>query len=156
MVVVGWKWWWRVSGALAAVLDWHSALVARGTAHLAPVVDNIMRTSWLASATLHCDPWRAQLGALALLRQLDSVAPAKRTRFEHHLADTEELMENLRSFAHREQAVCLWPGGGAYNPLFQHLALRFLLAPDQVLDWERVHARWQWICEGKHNLRLPP
>ena len=39
--------------------------------------------------------------------------------------------------------------------LFKFLASRFLLAPDQVLDCERVHARWQWLGLLKHNLRLP-
>ena len=49
----------------------------------------------------------------------------------------------------------LWQRRGAYKPLFRFLALRFLLAPDQVLDCERAHARWQWLCELKRGCTLP-
>ena len=35
------------------------------------------------------------------------------------------------------------------------MALRFLLAPDQVLGCERAHAKWNWMRHGKRNLRLP-
>ena len=38
--------------------------------------------------------------------------------------------------------------------MVRFLALRFLLAPDQVLDVERTHARWEWFCELKRNLSL--
>ena len=31
---------------------------------------------------------------------------------------------------------------------------RFLLAPDHVLDAERIHARWQWSCKSKNALKL--
>ena len=50
--------------------------------------------------------------------------------------------------------VCVWQGNGEYKALFQFLAMRFLLAPDQVLDCERAHARWNWICQAKRNLRM--
>ena len=34
------------------------------------------------------------------------------------------------------------------------MAPRFLLGPDHVLDAERVHARWQWLCIQKRALKL--
>ena len=141
--------------ALPSVYALHGNLVARGTAHLALVVDNITRTSWMAGAVLHEDPMRAKTSAIGLLRHLDSIAPDKRTPFERHLVDSEELMSDLRAFANCEVAVCLWQGGGAYRRLFQFLALRFLLAPDQVIDCERAHARWNWLCESMRGVRLP-
>ena len=103
----------------------HSNLVAKGTAHLALVVHNIMRTSWIAGAVLHSDPPRAQAAAESLLRHLDSTAPVARTSFEKHVADNEELIACLTSFASRNPPVCVWQGGGAYKLPFQFLALRF-------------------------------
>ena len=61
----------------------------------------------MAGALLHEDPVRAQTSATGLLLHLDSIAPCKRTPFERHLADSEELMSDLASFANREVAVCL-------------------------------------------------
>ena len=141
--------------ALPSVYALHGILVARGTAHLALVVENVKRTSWMAGALLHVDPVRAQTHAARLLLHLDSIAPDKRTPFESHIADSEELMSEIEAFANREVAVCLWQGGGAYRRLFKFLAMRFLLAPDQVLDCERVHARWNWLCDGMKGVRLP-
>ena len=141
--------------ALPSVYALHANLVARGTSHLALVVDNVKRTSWMAGALLHEDPVRAQTAATGLLLHLDSIAPCKRTPFERHLADSEELMPDIASFANREVAVCLWQGGGAYRRVFKFLAMRFLLAPDQVIDCERVHARWNWMCDGAKGVRLP-
>ena len=142
-------------GALPHVLGVHGDLVARGTAHLALVVDNIMRSSWIAGGILHKDPVVAQSSAQRLLVHLDSVAPHKRSAFETHLAGDERLMDALADFAHREDAVCVWHGHGAYKHLFRFLAVRFLLAPDEVLDCERAHARWNWWCLGKRSLKLP-
>ena len=78
-----------------------------------------------------------------------------RTHFESHLVNTTELYDNLRAFAEAEPPVLLWQGNGRYECLFKFLAPRFLLAPDHVLDCERIHARWQWLCTGKRALRLP-
>ena len=109
--------------AMPQLQELHLRLVTRGTSHLALVVANIMRTSWLAGATLHRDPGVAQVSALRLHRHLDSVAPDKQTPFERHLAENETLRANLQDFGHREHAVCLWQGSGAYKALFQFLAL---------------------------------
>ena len=72
--------------AMPQLQELHLRLVTRGTSHLALAVANIMRTSWIASATLHPGPGVAQVSALKLLRHLDSVAPDKQTPFERHLA----------------------------------------------------------------------
>ena len=50
--------------------------------------------------------------------------------------------------------VLLWKGHGKFEVLFKFVAPRFLLAPDHVLDAERIHARWQWLCDKKKALKL--
>ena len=66
----------------------------------------------------------------------------------------EELWQNLEEFARAYPPVPLWKGHGKVEVLFKCVAPRFLLAPDHVLDAERVHARWQWLCEKKRALKL--
>ena len=143
------------NGALPHLKELHLRLVSKCTSHLALVLANVARSTWTAGAILHRDPGLARTAALELLRHLDSVAPASRSNFETHLANADNLHNELVAFANREPAVCVWQGGGAFKELFKFLALRFLLAPDQVLDCERAHARWNWMCNGKRNLRLP-
>ena len=81
--------------------------------------------------------------------------PDNRASFEEHLAQQEELWRNLEACSLAEPAVLLWHDNGKYEILFKFLAPRFLLAPDHVLDAERIHARWQWACKGKNALKLP-
>ena len=132
----------------------HSSMVARSVAHLALLEDNIFRTTWLAGELLAQDAEAAQASANMLQRHLLRTAPARLSSFDQALVRNETYMENLQAFATATPAVCLWQNHGAYKPLFRFLALRFLLAPDQVLDCEGVHARWQWLCASKRNLRL--
>ena len=87
-----------------------------------------------------------------MLKVLDSTRPDNRSQFEQHLASTDELHKTLVSFAQADPAVLLWHGQGKFANLFKFLAARFLLAPDHVLDAERVHARWQWFTNSKRSL----
>ena len=57
-------------------------------------------------------------------------------------------------FSTVEPPMCLWHGPARFEALFRFLAPRFLLAPDHVLDAERIHARWQWICNMKRSIKL--
>ena len=141
------------AAALPDVMELHSRLVARTVSHLALLEDNILRTTWLAGAVLSPDAAAAQASANKLERQLLTTAPARRTAFEQVQVGNVTYMGNLRAFASASPAVCLWQNHGAYKPLFRFLALRFLLAPDQVLDCERVHACWQWQCTSRRALR---
>ena len=50
--------------------------------------------------------------------------------------------------------MLLWHGNYRYAHLFAFLAPRFLLAPDRVLDCERMHARWQWYCATKKAIEM--
>ena len=86
---------------------------------------------------------------------LDGAAPDERTPFEKHLADEDALRGELQEFATRDVAVCVWQGAGAFRRLFKFLATRFLLAPDHVLDCERMHARWNWLNDQKRGMQLP-
>jgi hypothetical protein len=64
------------------------------------------------------------------------------------------LWRSLDFFSKADPPVLLWHDNGRYETLFKFLAPRFLLAPDHVLDAERIHARWQWSCSQKHALKL--
>ena len=66
----------------------------------------------------------------------------------------EILWQNLEDFSNAEPPVLLWRGQGKYDRLFKFLASAFLLAPDHVLDAERVHARWEWACEQRRALKM--
>ena len=60
----------------------------------------------------------------------------------------------MEEFAYADPPTLLWHSNGKYESLFKFLAPRFLLAPDHVLDAERVHARWQWICTVKRSIQF--
>ena len=145
----------RANTALPGLKQLHLALASKATAHLALVLANVSRSPWVLAGALSSDADKAKKAAGAFLLHLDSTAPPNRTPFERHVAENDVLRDNLTQFATRVPPVALWQGQGAFKPLFQFLALRFLLAPDQVLDCERVHARWQWFCQEKRNMRLP-
>ena len=143
-----------VAPALEQVMRLHEKLVSTAVSHLALIEDNVFRTTWLTATLLSSDAATAQAGAQTLLRQLLTVAPGRQSSFERSVSDNVTLMANLQAFANVTPATCLWKNHGAYKPLFRFLALRFLLSPDQVLDCERFHARWQWLCATKRALRL--
>ena len=132
---------------LPDVLGLHRSLVSRGQSHLSLTVHNILRTPWLAATLLHCDPGIAQAGANKLYEHLLQTAPARRTPFEQSLANNDTYMANMQAFASVEPPCRLWQRQGAYKPLFRCLELRFLFAPGQLLDVERIHARYRLFCE---------
>ena len=113
-----------------------------------------MRTTWPAASLLHHDPATAQAAANQLQEHLLQTAPGRRTPFETSLADSDTYMANLREVLNAAQPCLIWQRHGAYKPLFRFLALRFLLALDQVLDVEGTHARWQWVCGQNRGLSL--
>lgn len=139
---------------LVSALDFHKRVAGRAASHLALVGDNTFRTPWLAARMLAADAREAQDAAKALVRHLVTTKASNRTHFESYLFDTRPLYDNLVEFSSAEQAVLVWKGGRKYEVLFRFLAPRFLLAPDHVLDCERVHARWQWSCSEKRGLKL--
>ena len=122
--------------------------------HLALISENTYRTPWLSAKLLSPDAVLAQDSAKALLRHLDTTKPVNRSSFENHLIDSPELWLNLEAFARADVPMPVWKGNGKYECLFKFLAPRFLMAPDHVLDAERVHARWQWSCHQKRSLKL--
>jgi len=69
-----------------------------------------------------------------------------RTPFENHLFLEYDLWSALVDFSEARPAVCLWRGRWQFEALFRLLAIQFLVSPDHVLDCERTHARWQWLC----------
>lgn len=135
-------------------LDFHRVVAGKAASHLALVGDNTFRTPWLAAKLLSSDKVLAQTAAKELAEHLASTRPANRTLFEAHIFESASLWKDLESFSTAEPPVLLWHGQGKYQSLFRFLAPRFLLAPDHVLDAERVHARWQWLCLQKRALKL--
>ena len=134
---------------LQQALDFHRLVSDQAAAHLNLLFDNTYRTPWLAAKLLSKDKDLAQNSAALLVKHLATTRPANRTSFEKHLFTQEELWKNLEDFSKANPPVLLWQGHGKYLHLFKFLAPRFLLAPDHVLDAERMHARWQWLCSLK-------
>ena len=146
--------WDLVAEHLQRALDFHRKVSTQASAHLALLADNTFRTTWLAAKLLSTDKDIAQIAAKALVRHLASTRPSNRTHFEQHLFETRPLWENLVAFSEATPPVLLWHGRGSYEILFRFLAPRFLLTPDHVLDCERVHARWQWLCNIKRSIKM--
>ena len=143
-----------VAERLTEAMDFHRRVSDSAAAHLNLLANNTFRTPWVAAKLLMTDPALAQDAATTLVRHLATTRPDNRSHFEHHLFHQEDLWQSLQDFAAADPPVLLWHGRGKYEALFKFLAPRFLLAPDHVLDAERVHARWQWLCSQKRDLKL--
>ena len=139
---------------LAEAVEFHRSVTDSSASHLALVGENTFRTPWLAATILSSDRVRAQGAAKDLAMHLATTRPSNRTAFEKHLFETQELWKDLEAFSTAAPPVLLWHDHGKYECLFRFLAPRFLLAPDHVLDCERVHARWQWACLQKRSLKV--
>ena len=118
------------------------------------IADNTFRTPWLAAKLLSNDANVAKEAAASLARHLASTRPSNRTNFEKHMFETECLWKDLVDFSETDPPSLLWHRNGQFVALFRFLAPRFLLSPDNVLDAERVHARWQWSCSIKRSLKI--
>ena len=144
-----------VADHLPESLDFHRAVSDQAASHLHLLFDNALRTPWLAAKLLSKDKVLARDSASELVRHLATTRPNNRTHFEEHLFCHGELWGNLQDFSKAEPATLLWHNNGRLEHLFRFLAPRFLLAPDHVLDAERVHARWQWSCHSRRGQLLP-
>ena len=143
-----------VGGRLREAFDFHRAVSGQAAAHLNLLAENTYRTPWWASKLLSKNRFLARGAAEALVRHLVTTRPANRTSFENHLFNTGELWQNLEDFSKADPPVLLWHDHGKYEWLFKLLAPRFLLAPDHVLDAERIHSRWQWACTLKRAMKI--
>ena len=141
-----------VDERLREALDFHRSETDQTAAHVSLLADNTWRTPWMAAKLLALDSCVAQGAAVSLLKHLASTRPMNRTLFEGYMFD--HLWENLTDFSQACPPVLLWHGQGKYEALFKFIAPRFLLAPDNVLDAERVHARWQWSCSLKRAVKM--
>jgi hypothetical protein len=143
-----------VAEHLKPALDFHRKVTDQAAAHLALLADNTFRTPWLAAKLLSKNKALAQAAAKDLARHLATTRPGNKTLFEQHLFESPALWQNLVAFSESDPPVLLWHGHGKFEALFRFLAPRFLLAPDHVLDAERIHARWQWACTLKRSVKL--
>ena len=143
-----------VAGYRPEALGFHRRVTDQAAGHLHLLESNTYRTPWLAAKLLSEDKILAQDSATALVKHLATTRPHNRSSFEERLISHVELWKNLTAFATADPPTLLWHNNGRYQHLFQFLAPRFLLAPDHVLDAERVHARWQWACQSKRSQLL--
>ena len=144
-----------VQNYLPAALKFHTLLVDKASGHLDLTASNIMRTPWTAARMLSSDACQAQAAAATLVAHIAKTPARIRTPFEQGLFDTDCLWNSLVDFSTATPPVLLWKGRGHFQELFRLLATQFLIAPDHVLDCERQHARWQWLCAKKHGLKMP-
>ena len=138
--------WAAVDRHIDEILGFVNRVSQKAAGHLKLLACNTFRTPWLAAKLLSTDPATACASAKTLLHVLDTTRESNRSTFESHMVETKELKANLLAFATTEPPVLLWHCNGKFEILFKFLAPRFLMAPDNVLDAERVHARWQWSC----------
>ena len=143
-----------VAERLQEALEFHKTCSEQAAAHLNLVGDNTYRTPWLAAKLLSTEKVLARDAAAALVKHLVTIRPGNRSPFEQHLFEHSDLWANLEAFSQADPPTLLWHQQGKYESLFRFLAPRFLLGPDHVLDAERVHARWQWLCIQKRALKL--
>ena len=143
-----------VAERLPEALEFHRKVSDQAGSHLKLLADNTFRTPWIAAKLLSKNKTLARDSAVALVKHLVTTRPGNRTSFENHLFNTEPLWKALEEFSKAEPPVLLWHGRQQYEALFKFLAPRFLLAPDHVLDAERVHARWQWHCNERRALKI--
>ena len=143
-----------VADRLPQALEFHRLVTDRAAGHLQLLADNTFRSPWLAAQLLSTDKEAARSAAGDLAKHLAGTRPSNRTHFEKHLFENEGLWQDLTCFSKADPPILLWHGHCKYERLFKFLAPRFLLAPDSVLDAERVHARWQWDCSARRNMKM--
>ena len=131
--------------------DFHRLVSGAAAAHMNLTASNTFRTPWLAAKLLSKDPEAARDAAKQLLKLLATTPPEARTCFEECIIEDPSLWANLTKFATRDPPTLLWHSKLEYEALFRFIGPRFLLAPDHVLDTERIHARWQWACSVKRG-----
>jgi hypothetical protein len=140
---------------LPAALDFHRLIADKASAHLSLVASNVFRSQWLAAACLDRSAPRAQAAAQNLVQRILRTPADARSPFEKHLFLEYELWSALVDFSEARPPVCLWKGRRHFEALFRLLAVQFLCSPDHILDCERIHARWQWLCTIKRGVKLP-
>jgi hypothetical protein len=122
------------------------------SSHMRLTSANMLRSTWMAAAMLSTNPAKAKEYAATFQDYMIRRPPASRTLFERELADDDNLMNQLGLFADATPPQRLWQGRGRYRDLYIFLAVRFLSAPDHVLDAESTHALWKWIETFKRNV----
>ena len=143
-----------VSEWIQEALTFHRGVSDQAAAHLNLLLDNTFRTPWLAAKLLSTDKVLARTSATSLMKLLATTRPSNFSAFEKHIFEHQGMWQNLDDFSKAEPAEYLWGNKGKYEILFRFLAPRFLLAPDHVLDCERIHARWQWACANKRAIKI--
>ena len=100
------------------------------------------------------DPVVAQAGANEFRRHLLKLREGQQSSYEAAFLNDEVKMLQLEQFASVHPPSLLWRNKGAYSELFHFLAVRFLGAPDSVLECEGIHAKWKWIEHGRRGMKF--
>lgn len=105
---------------------------------------------WLSKCALH------RRRRLSCRRTLEGTNSRERLNAPH-LKDLANTLESPRkvAFAGARPPEVLWHGRGRLESLFRWISALLLAGPEHVLDCERTHVRWQWLCRGEKALRLP-
>jgi hypothetical protein len=101
---------------------------------------------------LHPDAHRAQSSAREALEVL--VRRSSASPFCEIVAGEQELLQQLQEFSELSPPTLVWKQGGRFSKLFVFLAVRFLSNPSHVLECEGIHARWQWLGQGRRSVKM--
>ena len=135
----------EIAANMEACLEFHATVSLRMATHLQLTAKNIERTPWLAAGLLSKDTTRVKVVANELVAHLARVRPDACSKFEAAFKADDTLMRELADLADWPRPTLVWRSNGHFATLFRFLAVRFLSAPDSVLDCEGVHAKWKWI-----------
>jgi hypothetical protein len=139
---------------MTVAAEHHARVAARMATHLKLNAYNISRSSWLSAQLLSKNAAEARKGANAFLHHLVRLRPHQRSPYEEAFVEDTVKMQQLEAFAASDPPKLLWHCGGAYADLFVFLSVRFLSAPDSVLDCEGVHAQWKWIEQSARGMKF--
>ena len=140
---------------MPTALAFHEAVSLRMASHLKLTIHNFDTTTWMAAKLLSKDAAKAQVAAMQLHEHLiRRASPDQRTPFEASIITDPILMDEIAAFSIVPEPCLLWRMNGRFKNIFKFLAVRFLAAPDSVLECEGVHARWQWLCVVRRRIKF--
>ena len=133
------------------VVAYHQRVSLAMAAHVSMTAETLQR-QYMPAAMLSKSANTAREGARVWYNHLLRLPDAALNNFEKAFKLNDTNMNQLSAFCDIEPPTLLWRGGGLFADLFIYMAVRFLAAPDHVLDAEGVHALWKWIHIFKRNI----
>ena len=137
---------------IPGIMEHVTVVATEISSHMRLTSANMLRSTWMAAGMLSKNPAKAKEYAATFQDYILRKPPASQTPFERAFVEDENLSNQLGMFVDAIPAERLWRGRGRYKELYIFLAVRFLSAPDHVLDAEGTHALWKWIETFKRNV----